>query len=179
MTRQEFEQFALKEGKDILRFCRMTTGGTAQGDDLYQDTMLKLWEQKEKLDNRDSLKSYALSVSILIWKNKRRKFAWRNRIAVFESYEKHLESGGAECIIKDVEEPEKQFLRKETDEIIRQKVYKLPYKYRVVIYLYYSAELKIKEIAKCLHITESAVKSRMRKAKNMLKKDLEDIHYEG
>lgn len=55
----------------------------------------------------------------------------------------------------------------------------LPDKYRVVIYLYYSAELKIKEIAQCLHITESAVKSRMRKAKNMLKKDLEDIRYEG
>lgn len=179
MTKQEFEQFASKDGKDILRFCRMTTGGTAQGDDLYQDTMLKLWEQAEKLDNRDSLKSYALSVAILIWKNKRRKFAWRHRIAAFESYEKHLESGGVECIREEAEEPEQQFLRKETDEIIRQKVQQLPDKYRVVIYLYYSAELKIKEIAQCLHITESAVKSRMRKAKNMLKKDLEDIRYEG
>ena len=153
--------------------------GAAQGDDLYKDTMLKLWEQAEKLDNRDSLKSYALSVAILIWKNKRRKFAWRHRIAAFESYEKHFESGRVECIREEAEEPEQQFLRKETDEIIRQKVRQLPDKYRVVIYLYYSAELKIKEIAKCLHITESAVKSRMRKAKNMLKKDLEDIRYEG
>lgn len=178
MTRQEFEQFVSREGKDILRFCRMTTGGTVQGDDLYQDTMLKIWEQAERLDNNDSLKSYALSVAILTWKNKRRKFAWRHRIAAFESYEKHVESGGVECVIKEAEEPEKQFLRKETDELIRQKVQKLPDKYRIVIYLYYSAELKIKEISKCLHITESAVKSRMRKAKNMLKKDLEDIRYE-
>ncbi len=90
-----------------------------------------------------------------------------------------MESGGVECIREEAEEPEQQFLRKETDEIIRQKVQQLPDKYRVVIYLYYSAELKIKEIAQCLHITESAVKSRMRKAKNMLKKDLEDIRYEG
>ena len=86
-----------------------------------------------------------------------------------------MESGGVECIREEAEEPEQQFLRKETDEIIRQKVQQLPDKYRVVIYLYYSAE----EIAQCLHITESAVKSRMRKAKNMLKKDLEDIRYEG
>ena len=49
----------------------------------------------------------------------------------------------------------------------------------MVIYLYYSADLKIKEIAKCLHITESAVKSRLRKAKSMLKKDLEVIRYGG
>ena len=157
----------------------MTTGETAQGDDLYQDTMLKLWEQAEKLDNRDSVKSYALSVAILIWKNKRRKFAWRHRIAAFESYEKHVESGGVECARKTSDEPEQRLLQKETDEVVRQKVQELPDKYRIVIYLYYSADLKIREIAKCLHITEGAVKSRLRKAKIMLKKDLEVIRDEG
>ena len=179
VTRQEFEQFVSRDGKDILRFCRMTTGETAQGDDLYQDTMLKLWEQAEKLDNRDSVKSYALSVAILIWKNKRRKFAWRHRIAAFESYEKHVESGGVECVRKTSDEPEQRLLQKETDEVVRQKVQELPDKYRIIIYLYYSADLKIREIAKCLHITEGAVKSRLRKAKIMLKKDLEVIRYEG
>ena len=69
--------------------------------------------------------------------------------------------------------------KKEADEFVRQKVQELPEKYRMVVYLYYSADLKIKEIAKCLHITESAVKSRLRKAKSMLKKDLEVIRYGG
>ena len=73
-----------------------------------------------------------------------------------------------------------QFLRKETDEIIRQKVQQLPDKYRVVIYLYIILRnLKLKKLLKCLRITESAVKSRMPQGKNMLKKDLEDIRYEG
>lgn len=80
MTKQEFDRFVSENGKDILRFCRMNTGGTAEGDDLYQDTMLKLWEQADQLNKNDSLKSYALSVSILMWKNKRRKFAWRRRM---------------------------------------------------------------------------------------------------
>ena len=179
VTRQEFEEFVSSDGKDILRFCRITTGETAQGDDLYQDTMLKLWEQAKKLDNENSIKSYALSVAILIWKNKRRKFAWRHRIAAFESYEKHIESGGVECVRKISDEPEQQLLKKEADEFVRQKVQELPEKYRMVVYLYYSADLKIKEIAKCLHITESAGKSRLRKAKSMLKKDLEVIRYGG
>ena len=156
VTRQEFEEFVSSDGKDILRFCRITTGETAQGDDLY-----------------------ALSVAILIWKNKRRKFAWRHRIAAFESYEKHIESGGVECVRKISDEPEQQLLKKEADEFVRQKVQELPEKYRMVVYLYYSADLKIKEIAKCLHITESGVKSRLRKAKSMLKKDLEVIRYGG
>lgn len=179
MTRQEFDRFVSENGKDILRFCRMNAGGCAEGDDLYQDTMLTLWEQVDKLNKRDSLKSYALSVSILIWRNKKRKFAWRHRIAAFESYEKHLESGGFRMPGKKSEEPEQRLLQKEMTEIVQRQVQALPQKYRTVVYLYYSAGLKYKEIAECLHIPESTVKSRMRKAKSILKKKLAVIMPDG
>ena len=172
MTKQEFDRFVSENGKEILRFCRMNAGGCAEGDDLYQDTMLTLWEQVDKLNKMDSLKSYALSVSILIWRNKRRKFAWRHRIAAFESYEKHLESGGFRMTGKKSEEPEQRLLQKEMTEMVQRQVQALPQKYRTVVYLYYSAGLKYKEIAECLHIPESTVKSRMRKAKSILKKKL-------
>ena len=49
MNNDEFEQFVLKFGKDILRFCRMTTGDAENGDELYQDTLLKLLEKKKKM----------------------------------------------------------------------------------------------------------------------------------
>lgn len=179
MTKQEFDRFVSENGKEILRFCRMNAGGCAEGDDLYQDTMLTLWEQVDKLNKRDSLKSYALSVSILIWRNKRRKFAWRHRIAAFESYEKHLESGGFRMLGKKSEEPEQQLLQKEMTEMVQRQVQALPQKYRTVVYLYYSAGLKYKEIAECLHIPESTVKSRMRKAKSILKKKLAVIMPDG
>ena len=179
VTREEFDRFVSDNGKDILRFCRMHTGGNAEGDDLYQDTMLTLWEQVEKLNMEETLKSYALSVSILIWKNKRRKFAWRNRIAAFESYEKHLESGGIRMQGKASEEPEQQVLQREQTELVQRQVQALPPKYRTVVYLYYSAGLKFKEIAECLHIPESTVKSRMRKAKSILKTKLAVLVTDG
>ncbi len=34
MNHDEFEQFVLKFGKDILRFCRMTAGDSENGDEL-------------------------------------------------------------------------------------------------------------------------------------------------
>ena len=49
MDNDEFERFVLKFGKDILRFCRMTTGDAENGDELYQDTLLKLLEKKKKM----------------------------------------------------------------------------------------------------------------------------------
>ncbi len=178
MTRQEFDRFVSENGKDILRFCRMNAGGCAEGDDLYQDTMLTLWEQADKLNKGKSMKSYALSVSILIWKNKRRKYAWRHRIAAFESYEKHVENG-LYISGKSSEEPEQRLLQKEMTEMVQRQVQALPQKYRTVVYLYYSAGLKFKEIAECLHIPESTVKSRMYKAKSILKMKLASIMPDG
>ena len=53
----------------------MTTASEVEGEELYQDTMVKLLEQLNKLDLSRNLKSYTLSVAIYLWKNKRRKFA--------------------------------------------------------------------------------------------------------
>lgn len=64
-------------------------------------------------------------------------------------------------------------------ELVQRQVQALPDKYRTVIYLYYSAGLKIREIADCLQIPENTVKSRMRKAKDILKTKLEVVKYEG
>lgn len=66
MNNSEFEQFVRDNGKDILRFCRMTCGGKEAGDELYQDTMLKLLEKRNRLDVQQNIKSYALSISILL-----------------------------------------------------------------------------------------------------------------
>ena len=50
MTRQEFDRFVSESGKDILRFCRMNAGGSAEGDDLYQDTWLQVVKNISRYD---------------------------------------------------------------------------------------------------------------------------------
>lgn len=85
MNNDEFEQFVLKFGKDILRFCRMTAGDAENGDELYQDTMLKLLEKRKRLDSMQNTKSYALSTSIYLWKNKKKKYANRMRLVPIDS----------------------------------------------------------------------------------------------
>ena len=50
MTKHEFDQYVFTHGPDILRFCKMTTASDIEGEELYQDTMLTLLEQLNKLD---------------------------------------------------------------------------------------------------------------------------------
>ena len=52
MNNSEFEQFVRENGRDILRFCRMTCGDRDSGDELYQDTMLGLLGKRKQLDTR-------------------------------------------------------------------------------------------------------------------------------
>lgn len=179
MTKQKFNEFVLAQGRDILWFCRITTQSTVAGDELYQDTMLTLLEQLPQLEEMGNVKSYALSVAIRIWKNHKRKFAWRARIAPQESYEVHMENGGEHNAAETRKtNPEVQVLQEETIQEVRQLVQKLPEKYRLVVYLYYSADMKIAEIAECMHVSDNTVKTRLRKAKMLLKEKMEVTGYE-
>lgn len=74
--------------------------------------------------------------------------------------------------------PESCILRKDEENIVQKIVANLPEKYRMPIYLYYSADMSICEIATVLQIPEGTVKSRMNKAKHLLKKELEALGYD-
>ena len=178
MNNYEFEQFVQDNGKDILRFCRMTCGDKDSGDELYQDTMLKLLEKTKQLDIQQNVKSYALSISILLWKNKKKKYANRNRLMPMESLECMETEGNPAIADISAMSPESCIMQEDEKNTIQQIIANLPEKYRLPIHLYYSAELSVPEIAGVLKIPEGTVKSRMNKAKQLLKKELEALGYD-
>lgn len=178
MTEYEFEQFVQENGKDILRFCIMETGSREAGDELYQDTMLMLLRKREKLDSAGNVKAYALSVSLHLLRNRRRKYAGRERIAGFQSLESLREEAGDVIADSRSLTPEEEFARTEDIALVRETVRALPEKLREPLLLFYSSDMKMAEIAAILHIPEGTVKSRIRKAKSVIRKELEEKGYE-
>ena len=178
MNTYEFEQFVQNNGKDILRFCRMTCGNQESGDELYQDTMLKLLEKRQRLDFQQNVRSYALSISILLWKNKKKKYANRNRLLPIESIDRMEDEENPITTDLSVISPEGFIIQEYVNNTVQQVVANLPEKYRMPIHLYYSANMSVQEIAEMLHIPEGTVKSRMNKARNMLKDKLEVLGYD-
>lgn len=177
MNEMEMDQFVSACGKDILRFCRMTAGSFQEGDDLYQDTMLILLEKLDRLDPEENMKSYALSVSIRLWKNRKRKFVRRFQRVPQESLEELAEQGirpGG-----DDTSPEEILICQAQIHLVRQLVQQLPEKYRLPIQLYYSAGLTVSAIAQVLKLPENTVKSRLHRGKEKLRKCMEEMEYEG
>jgi RNA polymerase sigma-70 factor (ECF subfamily) len=59
-------------------------------------------------------------------------------------------------------------------EDLKPVIAKLPEKYRLVVHLFYYEDLPIAQIAKVLELTESAVKSRLKRAREKLEPMLKE-----
>jgi RNA polymerase sigma-70 factor (ECF subfamily) len=158
-------------GIDIYKFCRQLTRDKEEADELYQGTFLKALEICEKIDNEKNPKSFLLSIAIKLWKNRKRKYAWRERIASMENYQEELDY--SENQLMNIQSPEEEVLKKEDKELIIRAVASLKKRYRVPMYLYYAAEVSLKEISHILKLPEGTVKSRLYKARKEVKKYLE------
>ena len=139
-------------------------------DDLYQDTFLEAMKKLAVIRYEDNPKSYLLSVAIRLWKNRVRKFAWRNRIAPQVGETALEQEGGATPDVseKAVANEERGMLWKAVDA--------LDDRYRIPLLLYYMEEQSIAELAELLSIPQGTVKSRLHKARQLLEKELEDYY---
>lgn len=172
MTKQELTQCIDAHGKEVYSFCKYLTGSIQEAEELYQDTWLKVVEQLETIDAAGNVKSYCLSVAIHIWKNRKRKYAWRKRILKFQTAETEA---NAEALIDERPLPGAELLEKERDEAVRKAVDALPDRLKSIVLLYYMEELSMAQIAKAVGIPEGTVKSRLHQARKILKKKLEVV----
>ncbi|MFR1685223.1 MAG: RNA polymerase sigma factor [Roseburia sp.] len=170
MNKQLLEHYIEAYGTDIYSFCIRLTQNREQAEELYQDTFLAMCE-KEDWKEEGNVKSYLLGITIKLWQNRKRKFAWRKRIAaeIPLSKEQGLEAFSAD------ENLEQHMVSKEEQEAVWKAVYKLPEQLRIVILLYYMEDFKVAEIAEKLSLSISNVKSKLMRARRYLKQELEDF----
>lgn len=164
----ELEKCIELYGKDIYSFCRQITYSRQEADELYQDTFLKAMELIQQIEMEDNPKSYLLSISLRLWKNTKRKFARRRKIADMESLTEEKQD-----IEADNYSLEDEVIAREQTKEVRKAVQELADKYRLPVYLYYMEELPLQEIAGILKIPKGTVKSRLYQAREILRKKLE------
>ena len=118
---------------------------------MCQTVFLKLMEQKSFQAGKE--KQWLLRVTANECKNLLRSHWWKTTVPMDESL--------------SVEPPQ-------VNETL-QAVLSLEPKYRVVVYLHYYEMLSTQEIANLLHITRSAVTTRLSRARSQLKSKLEEV----
>lgn len=125
-------------------------------EDAVQETFIQYHFSNKQFDSENHLKSWVLRVAINRAKDINRSW-WKKRCVTLEDYM-------AENIVFETEEEQSLF----------EEVMKLPTKYRIVIHLHYYENYSVREIAKIVSTTESNVKIRLMRARNMLKQYLKE-----
>ena len=75
--------------------------------------------------------------------------------------------------------PEEFVLRKEQQEQVRAAVAGLEDRYRIPVYLYYTLQLSTSQIGRILKLPQGTVKSRLHKARQLLRQELEVVFNEA
>ena len=164
-----------EHGKDIYNFCRRITYSEFDAEELYQDTFLKAMDAAGRIDVNNNPKSYLLSIAVSLWNNKKRKYARRNRIAPTDS----LDDENNYAVAADKNTPEEALLQKELYKTVNKCVSELDDKMRIPIVLYYNSGLSVEKIAEVIKCPPGTVKSRLHKARALLRDRLEVYGIEG
>lgn len=147
-----------KYKNDIYRIAYSYTLNKEDAEDIVQSTFIKLHNNINKFSNADDdVKRWLFTVAVNESKDLL-KSIWRKRRVNYEELEN----------IKDNKDNNKI---KELNSILS----KLDKKYRITFYLHYYEGYTAKEIANIIHISESAVKSRLLRVKEKISIEMEDI----
>jgi RNA polymerase sigma-70 factor, ECF subfamily len=152
-------------GQEVLQLVYSYVKDKTLAEDLTQDIFVKCYKAFDTFNGKSKLRTWLWRVAINHCKDFLR--SWYNKNVVL-SGDKELINNG---LISMVEEA---VVQKDEDDQLIQAIMMLPIKYREVIYLFYYEELPIKEIADLTDTGDNTVKTRLRRAKELLKVKLEE-----
>ncbi|MBM6886747.1 sigma-70 family RNA polymerase sigma factor [Pseudoflavonifractor phocaeensis] len=154
MTDQQFMPLAQRYMDTIFRLAFHYTKSQAEADDITQEVLLKLYRTDKQFESEAHVKHWLLRVTINACK-KALLSPWRRT----EPMEDHTAA-------LPFPSPEHSALM--------DAVLVLPAKYRVPIYLHYYEDYSCDEVAALLHIPSATVRTRLRRARAILKTDLQE-----
>lgn len=150
---QEYKRLAVMYTDTVYRVALNGCKNKYDAEDVVQETFIKLLKCKKNFETDEHVRNWLIRVAInecnSLWNT-----SWRKKVTLTEE-----------------QKDEPVFENKEESELY-ELVMKLTPKYRQVIYLYYFEEFSVKEVADILKISETAVQTRLQRARQKIKEQL-------
>jgi len=155
------DQYINQYGRRLYGLCRTLCANVHDADDLYQETWLKVLRYIDRYDPEREFAGWLTTICVNIYRNSRKRMlknpVW-DHFAAAEDKEMVMENIAAD------EPPDHSDLHAAID--------RLPEKLRMTLILFYFRDMDITDTAKVLKIPEGTVKSRLNKARKLLKEVL-------
>ncbi|PGB02311.1 sigma-70 family RNA polymerase sigma factor [Bacillus toyonensis] len=154
-----------KYGQEVLQLVYSYVNNKEVAEDLTQDIFVKCYKSLHTYKGNSNLKTWLWRIAINHCKDYIK--SWYNKKVI-------VTEGEFTYIGSQKESVEQTVIQNAEDRRLASAVMNLPIKYREVICLFYYEELSIKEIAIVIEVKENTIKTRLKKAKELLKKGLEE-----
>ena len=134
-------------------------GNAAEAEDAAQETFIRVYTRLDTYDSERKFSSWLLAIAsnYCIDRLRQRRFGWLS-----------LDELPPWRWLTSSSRPEEAVIRGEERDEVRQLLDQLPPHYRATVILRYWYDLSYQEIAEAMETTESAVKSTLHRARQML-----------
>ena len=125
-------------------------------EEVVQDAFIQYHLKRLDFQSEEHIRAWLIRVTINKAKNAARTFWWRHRTSLEETMA---------ALTFDDQESERLF----------EAVIALPQNYRIVVHLFYYEDYSVHEMAELLSLSESNVKTRLSRARAMLRDTLKEV----
>lgn len=155
MTESEFTDIVKKNSKRIYLIALSITQNSSDAEDIMQNVFIKLWRYKKPFEDREHMNKWLSTVCVNESKDCVKNPLRKRKVSLDEAVNLSV-------------------LDKAENIDLFKAVMSLNVKERTIIHLFYYEDMRVADISKILKIKESAVKTRLFRARNKLKSILGD-----
>ncbi len=158
-TNIDFQQKYKEYGEMLYRIAFVFLGNPDDTEDILQDVFITFLYKSPEFKTKEYEKAWLIRIT-------------QNKCINF------LKSSERKTLpIDELKLPTYSENHEEKIDIVKN-ILSLPQKYKTAVILYYYNDYSVEEIANTLKISKSAVKMRLKRAREILKIELEDYNYE-
>ncbi|MBR1389065.1 MAG: sigma-70 family RNA polymerase sigma factor [Prevotella sp.] len=169
MKKISFRNDVLPLKNELYRLALRITLNHAEAEDVVQETMIKVWNRRDRWDEIESIEAFCLTICRNIALDKTRKAENQNQ-SLMDEHDAPDRSYASN--------PEEQAVQRDRIQLIRRLIDHLPEKQRSVMQLRDFEGKSYKEIAQIMGISEEQVKVNIFRARQTIKqKYLETENY--
>lgn len=169
---KEIERLIDNYGNDVLKIAYIYLKDKHLAEDAFQEVFIRVYKSYSKFKGKSSEKTWILSITMNICRDILRS-SWLKRVIMFKDREASVQA-------QDPYQLENQVIKHIEYKELTNAVMNLPRKYKELILLYYYEGVSTPEISKILKLPEGTVRSRLFRAREILKYNIDGkMEYEG
>lgn len=157
------DQYIRQYGKRLYGLCLTLCANSFDAEDLYQETWLKAVKSISRYDERREFEPWVTKICVNTYRNKLRRIM---KSPIFDTFSSAEDKS---AVMESVAAPET-----EDYSYLHEAIDRLPEKLRITVILFYFRDMNIEKTALVLNIPPGTVKSRLSKARKLLREVLSD-----